>query len=79
MIYLATYNNMRRRVLDPEHKRKRIIFIETEDRLAIEKVVMLINNLTKGDLEESSVQIIGQRAYDSKTINNPLLTFYRLE
>jgi hypothetical protein len=58
---------------------KRLIFIEAEDRLALDKVIALINKLTEGDLEESSVEIIGQRVYDSKTISNPLVTFYRVD
>jgi len=79
MIYLATYNHKKRRMPQPDPMSKRLIFIEAEDRLALDKVIALIKKLTEGDLEESSVEIIGQRGYDPKTISNPLVTFYRVD
>ncbi|MGB7946044.1 MAG: hypothetical protein WCH75_00030 [Candidatus Binatia bacterium] len=79
MIYLATYNHKKPRVQQADYKSKRLIFITAEDRLTLDKVVALIKKLTEGDLEESTVEIIGQRGYDPKTISNPLVTFYRVD
>jgi len=79
MIYLATYNHMKRRVQQADYTSKRLIFITAEDHVTIDKVIALIKKLTEGDLEESSVEIIGQRGYDPKTISNPLVTFYSMD
>ena len=79
MIYLATYNHKRRQVQHSDRKSKRLVFIEAEDRLALDKVIALIKKLTDDDLEEASVEIIGQKAYDAKKINNPLIKFHKLD
>jgi len=79
MIYLATYNHKRRQVQHSDRKSKRLVFIEAEGRLALDKVIALIKKLTDDDLEEASVEIIGQKAYDAKKINNPLIKFHKLD
>ena len=76
MIYLATYN---RKTAAPRPLSKHLLFIEAEDRLALEKVIKLVNKLTAGDFEESSVEIIGEKAWDAAKIKHPQIKFYRLD
>jgi hypothetical protein len=78
MIYLATFNK-KSRFRHPQHKRRSLIFIEAEDRLGLEKVVALVRALTEGDFEESSVEIIGQKAWDTAKIKHPWIKFHRLD
>lgn len=78
MIYLATYH--KKSEFRPLcHKSRRLIFIEAEDRLALDKVIALVRNLTEGNFEESSVEIIGQKAWDAAKIKHPRIKFYRLD
>jgi hypothetical protein len=56
-----------------------LLFIEAEDRLALDKVIALVKKLTAGDFEESSVEIIGQKAWDAAKIKHPRIKFYRLD
>jgi hypothetical protein len=78
MIYLATFNK-KSRFRQPQHKRRSLIFIEAEDRLGLEKVVALVRGLTEGDFEESSVEIIGQKAWDAAKIKHPWIKFHKLD
>ena len=76
MIYLATYN---RKTSLPRPHSKKLLFIEAEDRLALDKVIGLVRNLTAGDFEESSVEIIGQKAWDAAKIKHPQIKFHRVD
>ena len=78
MIYLATYNR-KSEIQQPRRKLKSLIFIEADDKLAREGVVALIKRLTEGDFEESSVEIIGQKAWDAAKIRHPRIKFYKLD
>jgi len=78
MIYLATFNK-KSRFRQPQHKQRSLIFIEAEDRLGLEKVVALVKGLTEGDFEESSVEIIGQKAWDAAKIKHPRIKFHKLD
>lgn len=79
MIYLATYTTKQRLVQLPERRSKRLIFIESEDHLALDKVIALVKKLTEDDLEESSVEIIGQKLYDPKKIRNSPIKFHKID
>ncbi|HSE89073.1 MAG TPA: hypothetical protein VLJ79_22865 [Candidatus Binatia bacterium] len=78
MIYLATYNR-KSEIQHLRHTSKSLLFIEAEDRLALDKVIALVKKLTAGDFEESSVEIIGEKAWDAAKIKHPRIKFYRLD
>ena len=78
MIYLATFS---RKTKIPQLHRtsKGLLFIEAEDRLALDKVIALVKELTEGDFEESSVEIIGEKAWNAASIKHPQIKFHRLD
>ena len=78
MIYLATFN---RKSKMPQllRKSKGLLFIEAKDKLTVDKVIALVKKLTTGDFEESSVEIIGEKAWDSAKINHPNIKFHKLD
>lgn len=76
MIYLATYH---RKPAAPRPLSKHLLFIEAEEKLALDKVIALVNKLTAGDFEESSIEIIGEKAWDAAKIKHPQIKFYRLD
>jgi hypothetical protein len=76
MIYLATYN---RKTALPSPFSRKLLFIETKDRLALDKVIALVKKLTAGDFEESSVEIIGEKSWDASRIRHPGIRFYRVD
>jgi hypothetical protein len=78
MIYLATYNG-KSEIQHPRRTSKSLLFIEAEDRLALDKVIALVKKLTAGDFEESSVEIIGQKAWDAAKIKHPRIKFHKLD
>jgi hypothetical protein len=47
--------------------------------LALDKVIALVKKLTEDDLEESSVEIIGQKLYDPKKIRNSPIKFHKID
>mgnify|MGYP003577205414 FL=1 len=78
MIYLATYNR-RSETHRVSSKCKDLLFIDAGERLALEKVIALVRKLTKGDFEESSVEIIGQKAWDATKIRHPKIKFHKID
>jgi hypothetical protein len=77
MIYLATYDRKSRTYFCS--KSKGLLFIDAGERLALEKVIALVSQLTEGDFEESSVEIIGEKAWDATKIKHPKIKFHKLE
>jgi hypothetical protein len=77
MIYLATYN--RRSEIQRPSKSKGLLFIDAGERLALEKVIALVEKLTEGDFEESSVEIIGNKAWDATKIKHPKIKFHKID
>jgi hypothetical protein len=78
MIYLATYN----RKSEMQHrysKSKSLLFIDAMERLGLEKVIALVKRITEGDFEESSVEIIGEKAWDAAQIKHPQIKFHKLD
>jgi hypothetical protein len=78
MIYLATFNR-KSKIPQLHRKSKGLLFIEAEDGLALDKVIALVKKLTAGDFEESSIEIIGEKAWDAANIKHPKIKFYRLD
>jgi hypothetical protein len=78
MIYLATYSRTRK-FQQWQHKTRHLIFIEAGDRLGLDRVVALIGALTEGNFEASSVEIIGQKAWDAAQIRHPRIKFHKLD
>jgi hypothetical protein len=76
MIYLATYN--RKSEIEP-CKAKHLIFIEAGDRLGLDRVIALVGTLTDGNFEESSVEIIGRKSWDTAQIRHPRIRFHKLD
>jgi hypothetical protein len=78
MIYLATFSR-KSKIPQLPRKSKGLLFIEAKDSLAIDKVIALVQKLTAGDFEESSVEIIGEKAWDTANINHPRIKFHKLD
>ncbi|HEX2261119.1 MAG TPA: hypothetical protein VHJ56_05760 [Candidatus Binatia bacterium] len=78
MIYLATYNR-KIEIAQPQRNARQLIFIEAGDRLGLDQVVALVGTLTEGNFEKSSVEIIGQKAWDAAKIKHPRIKFYKLD
>jgi hypothetical protein len=78
MIYLATFSK-KSKIPHLHRKSKGLLFIEAEDKLALDKVISLVKKLTAGDFEESSVEIIGEKAWDTANINHPSIKFHKLD
>lgn len=78
MIYLATYNKTSE-IQQRQRNTKHLIFIEASDRLGLDRVVALVGTLTAGNFEASSVEIIGQKAWDPAQIKHPRIQFYKLD
>jgi hypothetical protein len=78
MIYLATYNR-KIGIAQSQRNARQLIFIEAGDRLGLDQVVALIGTLTEGNFEESSVEIIGQKAWDAAKIKHPRIKCHKLD
>ena len=78
MIYLVTYKK-KAEALQLDSRLKRLIFIEAKDGLTLDKVIALIKKLTEDAVEDSSVQIIGQKNWDPAKINTPGIRFHKLD
>jgi len=78
MIYLATYNR-RSEIQRLRSKSKGLLFIDAEEKLPLEKVIALVKKLTEGDFEESSVEIIGEKAWDAGQIKHPQIKFHKID
>jgi len=77
MIYLATFNR-KSATYRARSKAKRLLFIEAGERLALAKVIALVGQLTGGDFEESSVEIIGEKAWSAAEIKHPQIKFHKI-
>ena len=78
MIYLATFSR-KSKIPQLQRRSKGLLFIEAKDKLTLDKIIALIKKLTTGDFEESSVEIIGEKAWDSAKINHPSIKFHKLD
>lgn len=75
MIYLVTYNEPR------YHNRnaKRLILVESDLGLELERVTRLVKMLTDGNFTAASVEIAGQKDCDPTQIRHPAIRFYKLD
>ena len=78
MIYLATFSR-KSKISQLQRKSKGLLFIEAKDKLLLDKVIGLVKKLTAGDFEESSVQIIGEKAWNTANIKHPRIKFHKLD
>ena len=78
MIYLVTYKK-KTEMLQLDCRLKRLIFIEAKGGLTLDKVVAVLNKLTEDEVEDSSIQIIGEKAWDPAKINTPGIRFHKLD
>ena len=78
MIYLAIYHR-KSKIPQPYYKSRSLIFIDAQERLQLHKVVALVEKLTEGDFEESSVEIIGQKAWNAAEIKHPQIKFHKVD
>lgn len=75
MIYLVTYDENR------YHSRnaKRLILVESNLGLELERVTRLVKLLTDGNFAASSVDIAGQKDWDATRIRHPAIRLYKLD
>ena len=77
MIYLVTY--YKKSIASQDHRPpKGLIFIESRN-LVLDKVVFLLKGLTADDIEESSIETIGQKDWEAGKIDSPGVMFYKLD
>ena len=77
MIYLVTY--YKRSVVSQDHRPpKSLVFIESRN-LALDNVVSLLKELTADDIDESSIEMIGQKDWQAAKIDSPGVRFYKLD
>jgi hypothetical protein len=77
MIYLATYKT-KHDSRQPEYKQRRLLFIEADEGLALDKVLTLVQRLTGGDFDDSSVEIIARKDRDAANIRHPQIRLHKL-
>lgn len=77
MIYLATYKK-KHDSRQPEYKQRKLLFIEADEGLALDKVVTLVRRIAGGDFDASSVEIIARKDWDAASIRHPRIRIHKL-
>jgi hypothetical protein len=77
MIYFATYNK-KSEFRQPDYKQRKLLVIEAEKGLALERVITLVKKITTDDFDESSVEIIGHKDYDAAKISDSRVRVHKL-
>jgi hypothetical protein len=75
MIYLVTYNENRFNNRNP----KRLILVESDTLLEVERVTSLVKMLTDGNFTATSVEIAGQKDCEAARIKHPAIRIYKLD
>lgn len=75
MIYIVTYHETRYH----SQKAKRLILVESSAGLELNRVTSLVKMLTDGNFAPASVEIAGQRDWDTKRVRHPAIRFYKLD
>jgi len=75
MIYIVTYHETRYH----SQMAKRLILVESNLALELERVTRLVKMLTDGKFAAASVEIAGQRNWDTKYVRHPAIRTYRLD
>ena len=78
MIFLVTYKEAGKLPPPPRSTLKRLLFIESTDNLEMDKVVRLLRNITAGELEESSIELVGKRDWDPAQLKHPAVRLHKL-
>ena len=74
MIYLVTYDETRY-----YPNAKRLILVESNVGLELQRVTRLVKMLTDGNFKAASVDIAGQKDWDATRIRHPDIRFYKLD
>ena len=75
MIYIVTYDETRYH----SQNAKRLILVESNLGLELERVTRLVGMLTDGNFAAATVEIAGQRDWDTKRVRHPTIRLYKLE
>jgi hypothetical protein len=75
MIYIVTYDETRYHSTIT----KRLILVESNAGLELDRVIRLVKILTDGNFAAPSVDIAGQREWDTKRLSHPAIRFYKLD
>ena len=74
MIYLVTYDETRY-----YRNAKRLILVESNVGLELQRVTRLVKMLTDGNFNAASVDIAGQKDWDATRVRHPAIRFYKLD
>jgi hypothetical protein len=77
MIYFATYSK-KSDFRQPDYKQRKLLVIEAEEGLLLDRVITLVKKITTEDFDASSVEIIGHRDCAAAKINHPQVKVHRL-
>jgi hypothetical protein len=75
MIYIVTYDETRYH----NPNAKRLILVESNRGLELDRVTRLVKMLTDGNFAAPSVDIAGKREWDTKCLSHPAIRFYKLD
>ena len=75
MIYIVTYDETR----SHSSNAKRLILVESNVALELERVTRLVKMLTDGKFAAASVEIAGHRDSDTKYVRHPAIRTYQLD
>jgi hypothetical protein len=75
MIYIVTYDETRYH----NPNAKRLILVESKLSLELERATRLVRMLTDGNFAAASVDIAGQREWDTKSLRHPAIRSSKLD
>lgn len=75
MIYIVTYDELRYQ----SSNAKRLILVESNLALELQRVTRLVRMLTDGKFAAASVEIAGQIDWDTKHVRHPAIRTYQLD
>lgn len=75
MIYIVTYDETRYH----GQNAKRLILVESNLGLEVERVTRLVRMLTDNKFTPASVEIAGQRDWDARRVRHPAIRSYKLD
>lgn len=75
MIYIVTYDETRYH----NPNAKRLILVESNLVLELERATRLVKMLTDGNFAAASVEIAGHRDWDTRHVRHPAIRTYQLD
>jgi hypothetical protein len=75
MIYIITYEEVRYH----SQNAKRLILVESNPGLKLERVTRLVKMLTDGNFAAATVEIAGETDWDTKSVRHPAIRSYKLD